>query len=86
MKEYDIFAPLYYNDGEPVEAKQFQILHKLLLDQFGGLTFFPQPNKAALILFPVGWCVCAGDGVRESINRLPAPTAPYLVWLVGIHP
>ncbi len=45
MKEYDIFVPLYFNDGSPVEAEKFQQLQERLLDRFGGLTFFPQPNK-----------------------------------------
>ncbi len=45
MKEYDIFVPLYFNDGSPIEAEKFQQLQEVLLDQFGGLTFFPQPNK-----------------------------------------
>lgn len=45
MKEYDIFVPLYFNDGSPVEAEKFQELQETLLGQFGGLTFFPQPNK-----------------------------------------
>jgi hypothetical protein len=45
VKEYDIFVPLYFNDGRPVEAQVFQSLQETLLGQFGGLTFFPQPNK-----------------------------------------
>ncbi len=45
MKEYDLHVPLYYNDGRPIEAKKFQALQQELLDQFRGLTFFPQPNK-----------------------------------------
>jgi hypothetical protein len=45
VKEYDIFVPLYFNDGSPVEAEAFQSLQETLLDQFGGVTFFPQPNK-----------------------------------------
>ena len=45
MKEYDIFVPLYFNDGSPVEAEKFQQLQERLLDRFGGLAFFPQPNK-----------------------------------------
>lgn len=44
MKEYDIFIPLYYNDGTPIEATKFQELQSQLLDQFDGLTYFPQPN------------------------------------------
>ena len=45
MKEYDIFVPLYYNDGSPIEAVRFQRLQKLRLDHFDGLTYFPQPNE-----------------------------------------
>jgi len=45
VKEYDIFVPLYFNDGSPVEADKFQELQEALLGHFGGVTFFPQPNK-----------------------------------------
>ena len=45
MKEYDLFVPLYYNDGSPVEAEKLLELKKHLLDQFDGLTFFPQANE-----------------------------------------
>ena len=45
MKEFDLFIPLFHNDGTPIDAKLFKILQKRLLDQFEGLTFFPQPNK-----------------------------------------
>ena len=45
MKEYDVFVPLFYNDGIPIEAEKFQELQEILLDRFEGLTFFPQPNK-----------------------------------------
>ncbi len=45
MKEYDVFVPLYYNDGQPIEAAKFQELQKRLLERFQGLTFFPQPNQ-----------------------------------------
>jgi hypothetical protein len=45
VREYDIFVPLLYNDGTPVEAKVFQTLQSWLLKEFDGLTFFPQPNK-----------------------------------------
>ena len=44
LKEYDIFVPLCYNDGTSVEAKKFQDIQSLLLERFGGVTFFPQPN------------------------------------------
>jgi len=45
VQEYDIFIPLYYNDGTPIESAKFQSLQAKLLDKFGGLTFFPQPNQ-----------------------------------------
>jgi hypothetical protein len=45
VKAYDLFVPLYYNDGRQIEAQKFQVLQQQLLDQFGGLTFFPQPNE-----------------------------------------
>jgi hypothetical protein len=45
VKEYDIFVPLYYNDGSPVEPAKFQEIQRLLLEQFEGLTYFPQPNQ-----------------------------------------
>jgi hypothetical protein len=45
VKEYDIYLPLRYNDGSPVEVRKFQNLQRRLLDQFGGATFFPQPNQ-----------------------------------------
>ncbi len=45
MKEYDIFIPLFYNDGSPIEARKLQRLQASLLEQFHGLTYFPQPNE-----------------------------------------
>ena len=45
MKEYDIFVPLLYNNGSPIEPIEFQELQGLLLEQFEGLTYFPQANQ-----------------------------------------
>jgi hypothetical protein len=45
VKEYDIFVPLRYNDGSPIEARKFQNLQARLLECFNGFTFFPQPNE-----------------------------------------
>ena len=59
MKEYDIFVPLYFNDGSPVEAEKFQALQETLLTRFGGLTYFPQPNK--------GFWRMAGVTYRDEI-------------------
>jgi hypothetical protein len=45
VKEYDIFIPLRYNDGTPIEVRKFQLLQASLLEEFGGLTYFPQTNQ-----------------------------------------
>jgi hypothetical protein len=45
VKEYDLFIPLYYNDGSPIESQKLHRLQTILSEQFDGLTFFPQPNK-----------------------------------------
>src|ERR687896_1969661 len=59
VKEYDLFVPLYYNDGRHVEPQKFQDLQQRLLAQFGGLTFFPQPNE--------GFWTLAGITYRDEI-------------------
>jgi len=51
--------PLYYIDGRQVEPQKFQALQQQLLDQFGGLTFFPQPNE--------GFWTVAGITYRDAI-------------------
>ena len=45
VKEYDLYVPLNYNDGSPVEPEKLERLQEKLLDQFPGVTFFPQPNQ-----------------------------------------
>jgi hypothetical protein len=45
VKEYDIFVPLRYNDGTPVEPRKFQDLQVRLLEYFNGFTFSPQPRE-----------------------------------------
>jgi hypothetical protein len=45
VKEYDVFIPLYDNDGSPIEPAKFQRLRSRLLEKFEGLTSFPQPNQ-----------------------------------------
>jgi hypothetical protein len=44
VKEYDLYVPLTYNDGSPVEPRKLVRLRERLLEQFGGVTFFPQSN------------------------------------------
>ena len=53
MKEYDLYVPLTYNDGTPVEAKTIERIGQRLLEQFGGVTFFPQPNEGFWRMGPV---------------------------------
>jgi hypothetical protein len=45
VKEFDTSVPLFFNDGTPIEAPLFQQLQASLLDNFDGLTYFPQHNK-----------------------------------------
>jgi len=59
VKEYDLFVPLYYNDGSPVEAEKLFELKRRLLNQFDGLTFFPQANE--------GFWRAAGVTYRDEI-------------------
>lgn len=44
MKEYDLFVPLTYNDGTPIEPEKLEAL-RTRLHEFDGLTFFPEPNQ-----------------------------------------
>jgi hypothetical protein len=45
VKEYDLFLPLFHNDGSPIDPRLFKNLREKLLEQFDGVTFFPQPNE-----------------------------------------
>jgi hypothetical protein len=45
VKEYDVYVPLQLNDGTPVDDELIDRLGERLLEQFGGCTYFPQPNK-----------------------------------------
>ncbi len=45
MKEYDIYVPLRYNDGSPIEAHKITGIGEQLLKHFGGVTFWPQPGR-----------------------------------------
>jgi hypothetical protein len=59
VKEYDLFILLYCNDGKAVDPQKFQALQQQVLDQFGGLPFFPQPNE--------GFWTVAGVTYRDAI-------------------
>ncbi|MGI8604942.1 MAG: hypothetical protein ACR2OZ_18380 [Verrucomicrobiales bacterium] len=45
MREYELYVPLCYNDGRVVESEKLTHLKKRLVDQFGGLTHFPQESE-----------------------------------------
>ena len=45
MKEYDVFIPLQYNDGSPIEGRKLTDLQVRPLEYFNGVTFFPQANE-----------------------------------------
>src|SRR5580765_6193973 len=45
MLEYELYLPLHYNDGSPIEADKLQELKKRLVAEFGGLTHFQQENE-----------------------------------------
>ena len=41
MKEYELYVPLFLNDGTPVLDEVIDSIGERLLDQFGGCTYFP---------------------------------------------
>ena len=45
MKEYELYVPLFLNDGTPVSDEFIDRLGQWLVKEFGGCSFFPQPNK-----------------------------------------
>jgi hypothetical protein len=56
VKEYDLYVPLTYNDGTPVEPETIERIGLRLLEEFGvGL---PQP--ASLTLLSLGLAAAAG--------------------------
>src|SRR6476469_7536440 len=59
VKEYDLYIPLAYNDGAPIESRKLVRLRNRLLREFGGLTFFPQSNE--------GFWTVAGVTYRDQI-------------------
>lgn len=45
VKEYELYIPIYYNDSRPIEPEKFDSLQEILLEQFGGVTYFSVPNS-----------------------------------------
>jgi hypothetical protein len=59
VKEYELFLPLTDNDGVPFDPALIPALRVRLLEEFGGVTFFPQPNE--------GYWQMAGVTYRDEI-------------------
>jgi hypothetical protein len=59
VKEYELFLPLSDNNGVPFDLAFIPSLRVRLLEQFGGVTFFPQPNE--------GYWQMAGVTYRDEI-------------------
>lgn len=58
---YQLYLPLTYNDGRPIEEAKFDMTRQELVGRFGGLTNTP-PG------FPLqGWWQSAGTVVRDDI-------------------
>jgi hypothetical protein len=45
MREYELYLPLHYNDGRPIDPEKLKNLKRRLVDEFGGLTHFRQENE-----------------------------------------
>ena len=45
MLEYELYLPLYYNDGRPIDPQKLKDLKRRLVERFGGLTHFRQENE-----------------------------------------
>ena len=58
MKEYELYLPLFLNDGTPVQDDFIDGIGERLLEHFGGCTYFPQPNKG---LWKIGNVVFRDD-------------------------
>mgnify|MGYP001579853279 CR=1 FL=1 len=77
MKEYELYVPLNYNDGTPIEPGKLKRLRVKLLEQFGSLTYFPQRNQ--------GFWKYGGVTYRDEVviyriltNRVPAARRFFL--------
>jgi hypothetical protein len=44
VKEYELYIPLDYNDGSPIEPDKLVRVRDRLLQQFGYLTYLPAEN------------------------------------------
>jgi hypothetical protein len=72
VKEYELYVPLDYNDGSPIEKQKHERIAERILRQFGHMTYFDQPSqgqwtlggvtyKDRIVIFRV-----VSDKVREA--------------------
>ena len=45
MLEYELYLPLHYNDGRPIDPEKLKNLKRRLVDEFGGLTHLRQEHE-----------------------------------------
>lgn len=45
MREFELYVPLFRNDGTPIDPTHLDSLKSRLVSEFGGLTLFPQANE-----------------------------------------
>jgi hypothetical protein len=45
VREYDLFIPMFFNDGTRIDPATLAGFEERLLNEFNGLTIFPQPNQ-----------------------------------------
>ena len=45
MREYELYVPLHDNEGNAIDPEKLSKLKRRLVDEFGGLTHFPQTNE-----------------------------------------
>jgi hypothetical protein len=47
VKEYELYVPLTYNDGSPIEGEKLVRVRDRLLEQFGSLTLCRRNTKVS---------------------------------------
>lgn len=61
MPQYEVYIPLNYNDGRPIEQEKLHQTKEELAHRFGGLTNFPPGTPAE------GLWIHKGELVRDDI-------------------
>lgn len=78
MYRIEIYLPLFYNDGRPIESGKFDITRKELIKKFDGLTAMQANPDFAL----EGWWVNQGLTYRDKIVvfRIDSPELNKRFW------